>query len=131
MLDTQIVLWWIEGDQKLKTPVRNYIAGADKVFVSTVTFWEMIIKKQLNKLTVPDNIRQLVADQDFATLSFETDHAFVIDTLPLLHRDPFDRALTAQSISESLTFVTHDRTINSQYGDYVLLFDARSQRKND
>ena len=126
LLDTQIVLWWIEDDQQLKTPARQYIIDADSVFVSAISFWEMIIKKKLNKLKVPVNIRQLVADQNFATLPFEVDHAFLVDSLPLLHRDPFDRALIAQSISENLVFLTYDKTINSQYGNYVSLFDARS-----
>ena len=124
LLDTQIVLWWFDDDQKLKSPVRQYITDADNVFVSAISFWEMIIKKQLNKLTVPDNIRQLVADQNFATLPFKTDHAFVVKAIPLLHRDPFDRALMAQAISENFVFVTYDETIN-QYSNSVSLFDAR------
>ena len=126
LLDTQIVLWWINDDPKLKASARRYIIDADSVFISSISFWEMIIKKQLNKLKVPPNIRQLVTDQNFATLPFRTDHAFVVESLPLLHRDPFDRALIAQAISESFVFVTYDNTINSQYGNYVSLFDARS-----
>ena len=126
LLDTQIILWWINDDQKLRTSARLYITEAERVFVSSISFWEMIIKKQLNKLDVPDNVRQLVSDRDFATLPFKTDHAFVVNALPLLHRDPFDRALIAQAVDEDFVLVTHDKIINSEYNSYVSLFDARS-----
>ena len=125
LLDAQIVLWWINDDQIINARTKQYITNADQVFVSVINFWEMIIKKQVNKLQVPSNIRRLIADQNFAVLPFKADHAFMVDTLPLLHRDPFDRALIAQAASESLVFVTYDKTITDQYGAYTSLFNAR------
>ena len=127
LLDTQIVLWWIGDNQKLNDSTIKYVKDADKVFVSVISFWEMIIKKQIGKLEVPANVRQLVADQNFSALPFETDHAFLVDKLPLFHRDPFDRALIAQAISENLVLATHDKIINDHYHDLVSLFNTRSK----
>ena len=129
LLDTQILLWWLGNDQKLKPSVRRHIKEADQTFVSTISFWEMVIKEQLNKLTVPRNVQQLVLDQNFTILTFESAHAFAVRRLPLLHGDPFDRALMGQAKSEDLSFVTYDDTIINNYDQYLAIYNARKPPK--
>ncbi len=81
------------------------------MFVSAVTAWEIAIKKSLGKLSAPDNYLEGLARYRFTALDITTEHALAVETLPLHHRDPFDRLLIAQAQLEKLTLVTSDPKI--------------------
>lgn len=112
LLDTHILLWWLANDKKLAKKTRDIIAKpTNNIVVSTVSIWEIIIKKSLNKLTAPDNLKEVIISNDFGILSITADHALYLEKLPKIHNDPFDRLLIAQSIVEKVTFITADEII--------------------
>jgi PIN domain nuclease of toxin-antitoxin system len=82
------------------------------VFLSVVNGWEIPIKAQLGKLTLPKPLRVLLQEEQatngFRILPVTLEHVYALDSLPLHHRDPFDRLLIAQAYQESLILVTHD-----------------------
>lgn len=109
LLDTHVLLWWLDDNPILLTNAKEAIAdGSNIVFVSAATIWEIKIKHTLGKLEVPVNFREVLEQQSFAMLSITADHAHLIGELPPHHRDPFDRMLIAQAMFEHFTLVTRD-----------------------
>jgi len=112
LIDTHILLWWLADDKKLAKKIRSLIAKPDNhILVSSVSIWEIVIKKSLNKLKAPDNIKEILDKNDFKLLSMTIDHALYVEHLPIIHNDPFDRLLIAQCVVENLIFVTADKII--------------------
>jgi PIN domain nuclease of toxin-antitoxin system len=111
LLDTHIFLWWRGEPSRLASQVRSSIATADIVFVSVASAWEAAIKVSLGRLDLPDTIEAGVLASGFEKLLISFSHAEQAASLPLHHRDPFDRMLVAQAHAEGLTLVTHDRLL--------------------
>jgi PIN domain nuclease of toxin-antitoxin system len=112
LLDTHILLWWLSDDKKLTKKLRSLIENPDNhILVSSVSIWEIVIKKSLNKLKAPDNLKEILDTDDFEILPMTSDHALCVEHLPLIHHDPFDRLLIAQCIVDDLVFVTADKII--------------------
>jgi PIN domain nuclease of toxin-antitoxin system len=109
LIDTRVLLWWLDDSPTLSQAARDTIAGGDNtVYVSAATIWEIVIKVALGKLDVPLGLRDAIADAAFECLDITADHAFSVAELPDHHRDPFDRILIAQCRVEDLTFITRD-----------------------
>ena len=120
LLDTHVLLWWLAADPGLSPAARSVIAeGANTVFVSAATAWEMAIKRALGKLIVPDDLEGAVTASGFQSLPITMAHALLAGALPRHHDDPFDRMLIAQAQSEGLTIVTRDAQF-SAYGVPIL-----------
>ena len=83
----------------------------NEVFVSVVAVWELAIKRVSGKLEAPDNLEESVVGQGYANLPVTFRHAELAASLPLHHRDPFDRMLIARAQVEGLTLVTDDSQI--------------------
>ncbi|HEX4338854.1 MAG TPA: type II toxin-antitoxin system VapC family toxin [Polyangiaceae bacterium] len=81
--------------------------------MSAASAWEIAIKASLGKIRVKASFAEAVADYGFAELSVQFAHAEFVRTLPLIHRDRFDRILIAQAIVEGLTIVTRDALITA------------------
>lgn len=97
------------------------ISQAEVVFVSSVSIWEVSIKAAVGKLsTEPARLAQEAAGAGFKPLPVTWTHALALNGLPAIHRDPFDRMLVAQAISEPLHLITHDRQL-AAYGASVTL----------
>jgi PIN domain nuclease of toxin-antitoxin system len=112
LLDTHALLWWLADADELGSGARSAIRNPDSVvYFSAVNVWEIVIKKSLGKLTVPDEFRTVLEEQPFERLPMTVEHAFKVAELPAHHRDPFDRLLIAQCLVEGLTIVTHDGDI--------------------
>jgi len=107
LLDTHVLIWWDEGAQ-LSPAARSAIESADQVLVSAVTGWEIAIKTALGRLRPSRTVAQAIADSGFEELPLRLRHAEQLQTLPALHRDPFDRLLIAQATVDGLTIVTRD-----------------------
>ena len=118
LLDTHVLLWWAGGDRKLGPAVRETIAdGENTILISAATFWEIAIKQMLGRIDIDlDALREAIADDGFEELPINIDHTLRVSTLPLTHRDPFDRLLIAQSISESAVLVTRDDAVHAYAG---------------
>lgn len=121
LLDTHIFLWYANNDGKLPEKPRLMIQNADDVYVSSASIWEAAIKMKLGKLDV--NLEELVSAislSGFTELPISAVHAAAIVNLPSIHRDPFDRILIAQAITEPLVFLTADPTLKD-YSTLVAL----------
>ena len=120
LLDTHVLLWWLDDNPALPSPAKDIIAdGRNAVLISAVVIWEIRIKQALGKLAVPADFRQVLDLQPFESLSITADHAHALAGLPMHHRDPFDRMLVAQASTDGLTLVTHDARLE-QYGIRLL-----------
>ncbi len=109
LLDTQVLIWAMEKSNKLKSKGRAVIESRkNELAVSVVTIWEMLIKKKLGELKVPDQIKEDLDKAGFSILSLTIDQVLVVDKLPLYHKDPFDRMLVSQAMAEDLTLITAD-----------------------
>jgi PIN domain nuclease of toxin-antitoxin system len=113
LLDTHVVLWWLEDDAKLDSATKDRLDVDSEVFVSSATVWEVGIKQALGKLTGEGSLAEQVRDSGFAVLSMSADHAIAASALPLHHRDPFDRILIGQALVEGLTVMTRDRVFDA------------------
>jgi PIN domain nuclease of toxin-antitoxin system len=110
LLDTHIILWWLENPKQLKKEAREIIsARRNPVIVSAVSIWEMTIKASLGKLTLPENPAPLLREEGFSLLLVSAEHAWAVHELPAHHKDPFDRLLIAQAIKENLQIITRDK----------------------
>lgn len=109
LLDTHIVLWAMADDARLPVPLRDAITGAETLFISAVTVWEVAIKRALGKLAVPDDLFDRALAAGARPLPIGWTHAQAAAGLPLHHADPFDRMLIAQARTEAMTLVSMDR----------------------
>ena len=112
LLDTHVLIWALENNPGLSDSARKSIIRAgNMVFVSSISIWEIAIKKNLGKLKTPENLQEEIELHRFTSLQINFDHAELAGKLPDIHRDPFDRMLIAQAIIEKLTLVTRDKVI--------------------
>lgn len=124
LFDTHTFLWWNDTSQAL--PARVLAACQDtrnNLYLSVVSVWEIQIKQQIGKLHLQTPIVKIIEEQSkvnrLRILPIRLEHALAIDQLPLLHRDPFDRLLMAQTITENLTLLSGDHLLQ-QYGVRIL-----------
>lgn len=123
LLDTPIFLWCIKGDAKLSKSIRSKILHASEVYVSSASIWESTIKIKLKKLDGDVNeIVEAIVESGFLELPITAFHAAAVADLPDIHRDPFDRILIAQAVSEPLTFLTADAQLKN-YSELVEVID--------
>lgn len=113
LLDTHAFLWFVLDDPQLSPAAKTLIENpATDVFVSPARYWEVAIKVQLGKYALPIPFRQFmdthIAANAFAVLPIEVRHVEPLTTLPLHHRDPFDRLIIAQAIVENIPTVSAD-----------------------
>lgn len=125
LLDAQPLLWHRAGDPRLPERVRTALAGADnELFISESTFWEIAIKGSLKKLELLGGVESLHAEWIESgaaqALPVEWRHTRRVVDLPFLHRDPFDRMLVAQALTDRMTIVTGDPHIAAYPGVKVL-----------
>ena len=110
LLDSHVALW-VLGDETLGESARRAVSDASVVYVSVVTPWELGIKRALGKLDYPAGLIGALVGAGFEMLSITAEHAELAPTLPLHHRDPFDRMLLAQAVVQGLTLVTADTAL--------------------
>jgi PIN domain nuclease of toxin-antitoxin system len=121
LLDTGVLLWVAADSPRLTDAARARIESAEFVFVSSVSIWEIAIKAGLGRLDIDP--AQVVADMTRAgirELPVTWRHAMTVRMLAAHHRDPFDRLLIAQAISEPLRLITSDAQLCA-YSDLVTL----------
>jgi PIN domain nuclease of toxin-antitoxin system len=119
LLDTHLVLWAMQDSKQLSTAARKQIRAAEANYVSAASLWEIAIKASLGKLAIDT---EMLAEQldvaGFQPLPITWQHTVQVRKLPMHHRDPFDRMLVAQAVSEPLRLLTHDESL-CVYSDLV------------
>ena len=118
LLDTQLLLWAAGQPERLSAAARRLLNNPrNELFFSTASLWEIAIKHTLGRddfRAEPRVLRRGLLDNGYAELPITSEHAVNIDTLPPLHKDPFDRILVAQAFSEGITLLTVDTQL-AQY----------------
>lgn len=113
LLDTHIVLWWLTEPTKIGVKARHIIQDKSNVlFISSASFWEMAIKKSIGRLSLPHNLLEAVAIENFKVLPITPEECLGVADLPLLHTDPFDRLLIMQAKFNDLVIITRDAVIS-------------------
>lgn len=108
LLDTQIMLWWLLGDARLRQETRELMATT-ACLVSVASVWEVAIKHRLGKLSVdPAIFRDRTLAAGASLLPIDDAHAIETGKLPNVHADPFDRLIIAQARIEGLVTVSAD-----------------------
>lgn len=117
LLDTHAFLWWCDDDPQLGEAERAAVRdGANEVFLSAASVWEMAIKQALGRLKVPEPPSVAAPRMGMLSLPVAFTHAEATLRLPALHRDPFDRLLLAQAKTEGLVLVTRDPVVRAYPG---------------
>ena len=112
LLDSHVLVWWKERPESLSAAAQQSIVSGDNhLFFSHASLWELNIKIGRGRLKLPEPIVDVVARMRCHLLPMTTEHIEKIQYLPDHHRDPFDRMLIAQAMTDGLTLVTRDRKI--------------------
>ena len=112
LLDTHVLIWCLSRPSALRADTRDKLEDPDNlVLVSTVSAWEMEIKRALGKLKTPPDLEEQLRQRRFTELPVHLRHVRALRDLPPLHRDPFDRMLVAQALADDLTLVSHDKRV--------------------
>jgi PIN domain nuclease of toxin-antitoxin system len=112
LLDTHTFLWAIAEEGKLSRRAQQIYTGHNDLWLSVVSVWEILIKVQAGKLPLPEPagryLGKKLSQNRIEVLPITLDHVLKTESLPLHHRDPFDRLLIAQSIEEGWPIITAD-----------------------
>jgi PIN domain nuclease of toxin-antitoxin system len=119
LLDTNALIWLMEGNARLTPSARALIDSASEVYVSSASIWEIAIKHRLGKIEEdPEEIVEKMEQAGLHGLLVDMRHAVASGKLTLLHRDPFDRLLVAQAITEPMRLLTADARL-AAYSELV------------
>lgn len=125
LVDAHALLWWLGADRSLSRSAREAIETAEDPLLSAGTLIEIAIKRSLGKLEIDEDWPEQARADGFGVLSVAWTHATRLQELPFLrlagalHRDPFDRLLVAQALSEGIPIVTRDPAV-AAYGVGVI-----------
>lgn len=113
LLDTHTLLWFLNGGIQLsKLAKENIESSRSKKHISIISLWEIAIKLSLNKVSMQVSLTDLkneIINNGFKLLPIEFNHLTTLLALENHHKDPFDRSITAQAITEELTLISKDQ----------------------
>lgn len=122
LVDTHLLLWAAARSGRLPKSARELIEDTgNEVYYSAVSLWEIAIKLELRRSDFDvdlEELRAALTEMGFTELPVTGAHAVRLISLPPIHKDPFDRMLVAQSLSEPLVLLTNDGVLKG-YGDFV------------
>jgi PIN domain nuclease of toxin-antitoxin system len=118
LLDAHALLWFLWGHGNLSAKAQAMMAdGANDLLLSAGTLWEIAIKVGLGKLQLAESYEvfmdKAILDNELSILPISVKHAATVSTLPLHHRDPFDRLLVAQAMVEQIPIVSRDPALDA------------------
>lgn len=115
LLDTHLLLWAAGQPDRLSPEARTFIDNpANELLFSAASLWEVVIKRGLGRDDFKVDARVLrrgLLDNGYSELPVVSDHVVAIDSLPAIHKDPFDRVLIAQATVEGITLLTTDSAV--------------------
>jgi len=118
LLDAHVAIWFLTGDALLSKTADQIISeGVNSVYLSMISAWELAIKISIGKLRFPGNATgfiRAIEDNDITIIPIKSSHLAVYESLPLIHRDPFDHLLVATALDEQMSFISADKNI-AQY----------------
>ena len=115
LLDTQLLLWAAGQPERLSMTARKLLNNPrHELLFSAASLWEITIKNSLGRddfRVEPRLLRRGLLDNGYTELPITSQHVVSVDTLPPLHKDPFDRLLVSQALCEGVTLVTADTQV--------------------
>jgi PIN domain nuclease of toxin-antitoxin system len=124
LLDTHLLIWAVTEDRRMSVRAFDLITDIqNEIFFSVLSLWEIAIKRGQNRadfLYEPRAVRRALLDNGYQELPILSHHVVDIDSLPPIHKDPFDRLLVAQAMAEGITLLTADAIV-AQYPGPVQL----------
>ena len=121
IIDTHILLWYMEGDPRISTETQETIEDASNtIWISNASLWEMAVKVSIGKLELNGSLKAIknyLNDKGFHLLEFDTDDLDMLQTLPFHHQDPFDRLIVAQTKAKSLEIISNDWQVNKYFDE--------------
>ena len=128
LLDTHVLVWFIDGNNKLSKEAREIISNPNNnIFYSVINLWEILIKSKKDKIIEYENMLELnmsIVDAGFLPLSLSPRHMYSLEEIiennkKMKHKDPFDRTLLAQAIENKLILLTYDERLKEYKEKYV------------
>jgi PIN domain nuclease of toxin-antitoxin system len=120
LIDTHLILWAAGSPERLSPAATALMDDAENALVfSAASLWEIAIKRGLGRadfIVEPRQLRRGLLDNGWTELAIRSDHAVALDTLPPIHKDPFDRILVAQAQVEGMPLLTTDDTVAAYAG---------------
>ena len=128
LLDTNVLLWFVSGDRRLRREHKEFIENPDNyICVSVVSLWEITIKLNIGRLEMDNDLetffKVVTNDYSFDILAIQESHLLQYLTLPMIHRDPFDRLIYSQAKAEGFAFLFTDEIFER--------YDALTPEKED
>ena len=109
LVDTHIYLWMLSSPEKLNDSRRYELESqANEVFLSSISIAELMIKQSIGKIEINFNPMEMAQKMGLEMLNFSGDDAIALGDLSFHHRDPFDRMLIAQAITNNLVLMSDD-----------------------
>ncbi len=132
LLDTHTFIWWDTNPQQLSPHALALCRNPEnQLILSVVSIWEMVIKIQIGKLQFARPLAEMIADQQktnrMILLSVDPAHVFAVASLPLHHKDPFDRLLIAQASVEGIALLSRD----TQFSNYKIQVEWEETPSSD
>jgi PIN domain nuclease of toxin-antitoxin system len=110
LVDTHILLWWYYSPEKITSEHIKILKNPDnEVLISVASLIEIGIKKGIKKLDIPHKTTELLSASEFTELPVKHSHIDFMDKIYWLHKDPFDKIIISQAISENLFVMSYDR----------------------
>ena len=124
LLDTHTALWLLNEYEKLPSSARDYLRDeANALYISVVSTWEVAIKHSIGKLTeFPGGVKLFISalnDLSIEIITVLPEYVEVVEELPFIHRDPFDRLIIATALCENMTIITADENIQKYDVRYI------------
>ena len=120
LLDTQLLLWVAGQPERLSSKAKRQLNDpGNELLFSAASLWEITIKSTLGRddfRVEPRVLRRALLDNGYVELPITSEHAVNVDALPPLHKDPFDRLLLAQALTEGITLLTTDVQLSRYRG---------------
>jgi len=123
LLDTHTALWLFEGNNKLSQTAQNIIFdGKNEIYASVLSAWEVAIKVSLSKLVFNGGSEAFlfaIEENSIEVLGVKSEYIKIVEDLPYIHRDPFDRLLISTALSEKMTIITADDNIRKYHVSWI------------
>ena len=115
LMDTHTFLWFLLNDPALPEKTRDFLEYSENIYISIASFWEMAIKHSKGKLSLPCSLSEMMRictdDLSIPILEIRDVHLETLVALPWIHKDPFDRLILSQAISENMVLLSIDKNM--------------------
>ena len=115
LLDTHVVLWYLDSAQLKKEHRRLIADGGNEIYVSAAVIWEIEVKRRNGKLDCPPDMMERIKSDGFRILPIMAEHLVPLRTIPPIHNDPFDRIMVCQSMVEKIPLISYDKNVNAYF----------------